>query len=410
MYSKEVKEYLQDQLKSIKESGLYKEERVIRSPQGSRIKVKEGEVLNMCANNYLGLADDPELIAVAKKALDERGHGLASVRFICGTQDIHKELERRLSEFLRTEDTILYSSCAAANEGLFEVLLGPEDVVISDQLNHATVIDGVRLWGMVHKRKLDSGAVEFPENRVMKHSDMADLEKHLKETQDKRFRMIATDGVFSMDGDVAKLKEICDLAERYNALVMVDDSHATGFIGPGGRGTPEYRGVEGRVDVITSTLGKALGGATGGFSSGRREIIELLRQRSRPYLFSNTVSPSIVATGIKVLDMIGRASDLRKRLEENTAYFRREITRLGFDIKPGSHPIVPIMLYDAKKAVRMAERLLEEGIYVIAFSYPVVPKDQARIRVQISAAHSKEDLAFALQKFAKVGRELGVIA
>ncbi len=410
MYSKEVKEYLQGQMRSIRESGLYKEERIICSPQGARIKVKEGEVLNLCANNYLGLADDPELIAAAKKALDERGHGLSSVRFICGTQDIHKELERRISEFLRTEDTILYSSCAAANEGLFEVLLGPDDVVISDQLNHATIIDAVRLWGMVHKKKLDSGLIQFPENRVMKHLDMADLEKHLKETQNRRFRMIATDGVFSMDGDVARLKEICDLAERYTALVMVDDSHATGFFGPGGRGTPEYWGVEERVDIITSTLGKALGGATGGFTSGRKEMIELLRQRSRPYLFSNTVSPSVVATGIKVLDIIDRSSDLRKRLEENTAYFRKEITRLGFDIRPGSHPIVPIMLYDAKKAVRMAQRLLEEGIYVIAFSYPVVPKDQARIRVQMSAAHSKEDLAFALGRFAKVGRELGVIA
>jgi glycine C-acetyltransferase len=409
MYSKEVNEYLQGQLKSIKEGGLYKEERIIRSPQGPRIKVKEGEVLNMCANNYLGLADDPELIDVAKKALDERGHGVASVRFICGTQDIHKELEKRISEFLGTEDSILYSSCAAANEGLFEVLLDTPDVVISDALNHATVIDGVRLWGMVHKKKLESGAVEFPENRVMKHSDMADLEKHLKETQDKRFRMIATDGVFSMDGDVAKLKEICDLAEKYNAMVMVDDSHATGFVGPGGRGTPEYCGVQGRVDVITSTLGKALGGATGGFTSGRREMIDLLRQRSRPYLFSNSVAPSIVATGIKVLDMIGKASGLRRRLEENTAYFREEITKLGFDIRPGSHPIVPIMLYDAKKAVRMAERLLEEGIYVIAFSYPVVPRDQARIRTQMSAAHSREDLTLALDKFAKIGRELKVI-
>jgi glycine C-acetyltransferase len=410
MYSNEVKEYLQSQLKSIKESGLYKEERIICSPQGARIKVKEGEVINLCANNYLGLADDPELIAVAKNALDERGHGLSSVRFICGTQDIHKELERRISEFLRTEDTLLYSSCAAANEGLFEVLLGPEDVVISDQLNHATIIDGVRLWGMVHKKKLGPGSTQFPENRVMKHSDMADLEKHLRETQDRRFRMIATDGVFSMDGDVANLKEICGLAEKYTAMVMVDDSHATGFFGPGGRGTPEYCGMEERVDVITSTLGKALGGATGGFTSGRKEMVELLRQRSRPYLFSNTVSPSIVATGIKVLDMIDRASDLRKRLEENTAYFRREITKLGFVIKPGTHPIIPIMLYDAKKAALMAERLLAEGVYVIAFSYPVVPRDQARIRVQISAAHSKEDLVFALEKFRKVGRELGVIA
>lgn len=410
MYGKEVKEYLESQLQSIRENGLYKEERVICSPQGAKIKVKEGEVLNFCANNYLGLADSRELIAVAKKALDERGHGLSSVRFICGTQDIHKELERRISQFLKTEDTILYSSCAAANEGLFEVLVGPEDVVISDQLNHATIIDGVRLWGMVHKKKLGSGAVEFPENRVLKHSDMADLERHLKETQDKRFRLIATDGVFSMDGDVAKLKEICDLAEKYNALVMVDDSHSTGFFGPGGRGTPEYCGVEGRVDIITSTLGKALGGATGGFTSGRKEMIELLRQRSRPYLFSNTLPPAIVATGIKVLDMISQASDLRKKLEENTTYFREKIARLGFDIRPGRHPIVPIMLYDAKKAARMADRLLEEGLYVIAFSYPVVPREQARIRVQISAAHEREDLDFALAKFEKVGRELGVIA
>ena len=410
MYAKEVKEYLQGQLQSIRESGLYKEERIILSPQGARIRVKEGEVLNFCANNYLGLADSPELIAVAKTALDERGHGLSSVRFICGTQDIHKELEKKISEFLKMEDTILYSSCAAANEGLFEVLVGPEDVVISDQLNHATIIDGVRLWGMVHKKKLGPGSVEFPENRVMKHSDMADLEKHLKETQNKRFRVIATDGVFSMDGDVAKLEEICDLAEKYNALVMVDDSHSTGFFGPGGRGTPEYWGVEHRVDIITSTFGKALGGATGGFTSGRKEMIELLRQRSRPYLFSNTLAPSIVATGIKVLDMISQASDLRKKLEENTAYFRQKIAELGFDIRPGSHPIVPIMLYDAKKAARMAEGLLEEGIYVIAFSYPVVPREQARIRVQISAAHSREDLDFALAKFEKVGRELGIIA
>lgn len=410
MYSKEVKEHLEHQLQSIKEGGLYKEERVIRSPQGAKIKVKEGQVLNFCANNYLGLANDPELIAVAKKALDERGHGLSSVRFICGTQDIHKELERKISEFLKTEDTILYSSCAAANEGLFEVLLGPEDAVISDQLNHATIIDAVRLWGMVHKKKLGAGAVEFPESRVMRHLDTADLEKHLKETQNKRFRLIATDGVFSMDGDVANLKEICDLAEKYNALVMVDDSHSTGFFGPGGRGTPEYWGVEDRVDIITSTFGKALGGATGGFTSGKKEIIELLRQRSRPYLFSNTLAPCIVATAIKVLDMISQTSDLRKKLQENTAYFREKISELGFDIRPGSHPIVPIMLYDARKAVQMAERLLDEGIYVIAFSYPVVPREQARIRVQISAAHSREDLDFALGKFEKVGRELGIIA
>ncbi|MBE0431448.1 MAG: glycine C-acetyltransferase [Dehalococcoidia bacterium] len=410
MYAKEVKEYLESQLQAIRESGLYKDERIIRSPQGARIKVKEGEVLNFCANNYLGLANSPELIAVAKKALDERGHGLSSVRFICGTQDIHKELERKVSEFLGTEDTILYSSCAAANEGLFEVLVGPEDVVISDQLNHATIIDGVRLWGMVHKKKLSSGAVQFPENRVLKHSDMADLEKHLRETQDRRFRLIATDGVFSMDGDVARLQEICDLAEKYNAMVMVDDSHSTGFFGPGGRGTPAYCGVEDRVDIITSTLGKALGGATGGFTSGKKEMIELLRQRSRPYLFSNTLPPAIVATGMKVLDIVSQSSDVRKRLEENTAYFREKIAGLGFDIRPGTHPIVPIMLYDAKKAARMADRLLEEGLYVIAFSYPVVPREQARIRVQISAAHTREDLDFALAKFEQVGRELGAIA
>jgi len=409
MYSKEMKEHLKKQLDAIEQKGLFKRERVIASPQKAMIKVGNKEVLNLCANNYLGMANNPELISAAKKALDKRGYGLSSVRFICGTQDIHKTLERKISKFLKTEDTILYSSCAAANEGLFEAMFSLEDAIISDQLNHATIIDGIRLWGMIHKKKFGKDQVEFPVNRVFKHLDMQDLEKHLQETRDKRFRVIVTDGVFSMDGDIAPLKEICFLAEKYNALVIVDDSHATGFFGPTGRGTPEYWGVIGKVDIITSTLGKALGGSAGGFVSARKEIIELLRQKSRPYLFSNTLPPVIVAASIKALDMIGKTTDLRDRLEKNTLYFREKITGLGFDIKPGIHPIVPVMLYDAKKAVDMADRLLAEGIYVIAFSYPVVPKEQARIRVQISAAHSKKDLDFALEKFEKVGRELGIL-
>ncbi len=434
-YPKEFQEHLQKELKDIKDKGLYKNERVILSPQQAMIFVESPKVyqalrvLNFCANNYLGLADNPEIIEAAKISLDERGYGLSSVRFICGTQDLHKELEKKISEFLCLEDTILYSSCGAANEGLFEVLLGFDDAVISDALNHATIIDGVRLWQMIHKEKIDPKLLVeeviftkhhilkreglkvaiMPENRVFKHSDMNDLEKHLKETQDKRVRLICTDGVFSMDGDIAKLDQICELAERYDAMVMVDDSHATGFVGKTGRGTHEYRDVMGKVDIITSTMGKALGGAAGGFTSSRKEIIELLRQRSRPYLFSNTVPPVIVAATIKVLDMLEKTTYLRDKLEENTKYFRKEITKLGFDIRPGTHPIVPIMLYEAKPAVELANGLLKEGIYVIAFSYPVVPKGAARIRVQISAAHSPEDLDFAIEKFDKVGRELGII-
>lgn len=409
MYKEETKECFKKELQSIKESGRYKEEWVIYSPQGARIKIRNSEPLNFCANNYLGLANNPELIDAKKKALDEWGSGTASVRFICGTQDIHIKLERKISKFLKTEDTILYSSCEAANVGLFEVILGFDDAVISDQLNHATIIDGVRLWGMIHKKKLEEKRVVFPVNRVFKHSDMADLEKHLQETRDKRFRLIATDGVFSMDGDVANLKEICDLADKYNALVMVDDSHATGFFGPTGRGTPEYCGVMDKVDIITSTLGKALGGGTGGFTTGHKEIIELLRQKSRPYLFSNSITPDTAAAGVKAMDIIGQSPDLLEKLRENTAYFREKITELSFDIKPGIHPIIPIMLYDDKLAVKMAKRFKKEGVYVKDFSYPVVPKGQARIRVQISAAHSKEDLDFVLEKFAKVGRELRVI-
>lgn len=409
MYKKEFAEYLEKELKGIRESGLFKEEWEICSPQGAEIKVGRKTMLNFCANNYLGLANNRRLKTAAVAAVKDRGYGLASVRFICGTQDIHRELERKISEFLDKEDTILYSSCAAANEGIFEVLFNHEDAVISDQLNHATIIDGVRLWQRIHARKLPDGRYELPENRVYAHMDMADLEKCLKETQNKRFRIIVTDGVFSMDGDIAPLKEICDLAEKYDALVMVDDSHATGFVGATGRGTPELCGVMDRVDIITSTMGKALGGAAGGFVSSRKEIVEILRQRSRPYLFSNTLPSIIAAVTIKILGMIENNTRLRDKLERNTRYFRKKIQKLGFDIRPGTHPIVPIMLYDAKKAAEMANRLKEEGIYVKAFSYPVVPKDKARIRVQISAAHSRKNLDFALAKFAKVGKELGVI-
>ncbi len=408
MYAKEIKEYLEKELGSIKEAGTFKSERVISSPQRVRIKVKGETVLNFCANNYLGLADNRELIRAAKKSLDARGYGAASVRFICGTQDVHKELEKRISKFLGTEDTILYSSCAAANEGIFEVLFGFEDAVISDQLNHATIIDGIRLWRIIHKKEID-GKIELPVNKVYKHMDMADLERCLQETQDKRFRVVVTDGVFSMDGDIAPLKEICALSEKYNALVMVDDSHATGFVGLTGRGTPEHWGVMGKVDIITSTMGKALGGAAGGFVSAKKEIVEILRQRSRPYLFSNTLPPVIATVSLKIIEMIGKTTDLRDKLEKNTLYFRQKMTEAGFDIRLGVHPIAPVMLYDAKKAVEMADKLLNEGIYVIAFSYPVVPKDKARIRVQISAAHSQKDLDFAIEKFIKVGKEIGVI-
>ena len=409
MYAREVKEHLEKELSSIREAGLFKNERVISSPQRVKILVGGKTVLNFCANNYLGLADNRELVRAAKKSLEARGYGAASVRFICGTQDIHLELEKKISEFLATEDTILYSSCAAANEGIFEVLFGFEDVVISDQLNHATIIDGVRLWRIIHKREID-GRTELPQNKVYNHMDMADLEKCLQETQDKRFRIIVTDGVFSMDGDIAPLKEICALSEKYNALVMVDDSHATGFIGATGKGTPEHCGVMDKVDIITSTMGKALGGAAGGFVSGKREIVEILRQRSRPYLFSNTLPPVVVATTLKVLEMVGKTTELRDKLERNTFYFRKNLSEAGFGIRPGVHPIVPVMLYDARKAAEMASKLLEEGIYVIAFSYPVVPKDKARIRVQISAAHSQKDLDFAIEKFIKVGKELGIIS
>jgi len=408
VYDEKFQEYLKKELASIQENGLYKEEWPISSPQGAKIKVEGKRVLNFCANNYLGLANNLKLKIAAILAIIRWALGVASVRFICGTQDIHLWGEKKISEFLGTEDTILYSSCAAANEGIFEVLFNHEDAVISDQLNHATIIDGVRLWRIIHKKEVD-GQIVLPVNKVYKHMDVADLEKCLQETQDKRFRVIVTDGVFSMDGDIAPLKEICALSEKYNALVMVDDSHATGFVGPTGRGTPEHWGVMQKVDIITSTMGKALGGAAGGFVSGKKEIVEILRQRSRPYLFSNTLPPVIVAVTIKVLEMLGSTTELRDRLEKNTLYFREKMTEAGFDIRPGVHPIVPVMLYDAKKAAEMAKKLLGEGVYVKAFSYPVVPKDKARIRVQISAAHSQKDLDFAIEKFIKVGKEMSVI-
>jgi glycine C-acetyltransferase len=391
-----VHSVFQRALEEIRDAGLYKEERVITSPQDARIEVGEGrEVLNFCANNYLGLANHPALIAAAREGVAKYGFGLSSVRFICGTQTIHKRLEAKISAFLGTEDTILYSSCFDANGGLFETILDAESAVISDQLNHASIIDGIRLSKARRYR--------------FAHADMADLERALREAQDARIRLIATDGVFSMDGDVARLDEICDLAEKYDALVMVDDSHATGFFGPTGRGSIEHRGVMGRVDLITSTLGKALGGASGGFTSGRKEIIELLRQRSRPYLFSNTLAPAIVYTSLKVLDMLSETTELRDRLAENTRYFRGEMTARGFDIKPGEHPIVPIMLYDARLAQDVARDMLDEGIYVIGFSYPVVPKGEARIRVQVSAAHTREHLDRCVEAFARVGKRYGVV-
>ncbi len=395
MFSEKWKDNITSELNSIREAGLYKDERIILSPQGADIIVQQGEVINFCANNYLGLSDHPELLKAAKEGLDRRGYGMSSVRFICGTQDIHKELERKISQFLQTDDTILYSSCFDANGGLFEPLLGPEDVIISDELNHASIIDGIRLCKAQRK--------------VYKHIDMNDLEEKLKESMSFRYRMIATDGVFSMDGDVAPLEKICDLAEKYDALVMVDDSHATGFFGKTGRGSIEYCNVMGRVDVITSTLGKAMGGASGGFTTGRKEIIELLRQRSRPYLFSNSLPPVIVSAAIKVLDILLETTELRDRLEKNTIYFREEMKKRGFKIKEGIHPIVPIMLGDAKLAHDMARDLLYEGIYVVGFSYPVVPKGQARIRVQISAAHTREHLDRAIEAFTKVGKKYGVV-
>jgi len=386
----------QDTLEEIREAGLYKTERVITTPQSVEIKVQDGsEVLNFCANNYLGLADNPEVIAAAHKALDDHGFGLASVRFICGTQDLHKQLEQTISDFFGTADTILYTSCFDANGGLFETLLGPEDAVISDALNHASIIDGIRLCKAQRHR--------YP------NSDMAALEEILKSTQDCRSRLIATDGAFSMDGYVAKLDEITSLAERYDAMLMVDDSHATGFLGPTGRGSAEHHGVMDKVDIFTSTLGKALGGGSGGFTTGRQEIIDLLRQRSRPYLFSNTLPPPLVAAGICVFEMLSSTTTLRDRLEENTRYFRNAMSAAGFDIKPGIHPIVPVMLYDAPLAQEFAARLLSEGIYVIGFFFPVVPKGEARIRVQISAAHQKTHLDQAVNAFTKVGEDLGVL-
>ena len=394
-----VEPALEKELQDIRKAGLYKEERIIVTPQGADIKVNDGsEVLNFCANNYLGLANAPELIEEGQKALGEFGYGMASVRFICGTQTVHKQLEKRLSEFLGMEDTILYPSCFDANGGLFETLLGPEDAIISDSLNHASIIDGVRLCKAKRFRYANN--------------DMADLEKQLKAADEAgvRHKMIATDGVFSMDGVIANLKGICDLADKYNALVMVDDCHATGFIGDEGRGTHEYCKVMERVDIITGTLGKALGGASGGYTAGRKEVVDWLRNRSRPYLFSNTLAPSIAAASIKVLDMLEAGDDLRKRVNDNASHFRAEMTKLGFKLAGADHPIIPVMLGDATLAGKFADRMLEEGIYVVGFSFPVVPKGQARIRTQMSAAHSRAHIDKAIAAFAKVGRELGVIA
>lgn len=388
---------LEKTLSEIEAAGLYKRERVITTPQNSRIGVSDGrQVLNLCANNYLGLADHPELIAAARESLDHWGYGLASVRFICGTQQLHKDLEAALSRFLGTEDTILYSSCFDANGGLFETLLGPEDAVISDELNHASIIDGIRLCKAQRFR--------------YKNNDPADLEARLKEADaaGARHKLIVTDGVFSMDGYIADLKSICDLADKYGALVMVDDSHAVGFMGKTGRGTHEHCGVMGRVDIITGTLGKALGGASGGYTSGRKPIIDLLRQRSRPYLFSNTIAPTIAAASLKCLDLLSRSTELRDKLERNTRLFREGLTRAGLSVRPGSHPIIPVMLGDAALAQKFAARMLEQGVYVIGFFYPVVPQGLARIRTQVSAAHSEADLAFAIEKFAEVKEEFGL--
>ena len=391
-----LKQQLQTELGSISKAGLFKKERVIVKPQSTEIEVSTGEnVLNFCANNYLGLSSHPEVVQAAKDTLDSHGFGMSSVRFICGTQDIHKTLENKISSFLSTEDTILYAAAFDANGGLFEPIFGKEDAIISDSLNHASIIDGVRLCKAVRYR--------------YQNNDMQDLEAKLIESQAQRNRVIVTDGVFSMDGYIAQLDKICDLAEKYDALVMVDDCHSTGFVGKTGRGTHEHCDVIGRVDIITGTLGKALGGAMGGFTSGRKEIIEMLRQKSRPYLFSNSLAPSIVGSGIKVLEILEKSTDLRDKLEANTKYFRKAMSEAGFDIKEGIHPIVPVMLYDARLAGDMADKLLDEGIYVIGFSFPVVPKDQARIRVQISAAHSQEDLDKAISAFIKVGKQLNVL-
>jgi len=388
-----LKHRLTDELDGIRAAGLYKNERVLMSPQDAHVRVGDNRsVLNLCANNYLGLAEHPDVLAAARDALDTWGYGLASVRFICGTQDIHKQLEAKLSEFLGTEDTILYSSCFDANGGLFETLLGPEDAVISDELNHASIIDGIRLCKAQRFR--------------YKNNDMGELETRLQEAQGARTRLIATDGVFSMDGTLANLPAICDLAERYDALVMFDDSHAVGVLGQRGQGTHEHHGVMGRVDILTGTLGKALGGASGGYTSARKEIVALLRQRSRPYLFSNSLAPPIAAASLKVLEMLSKSTALRDKLEANTRFFRDGMAQLGYDIVPGTHPIVPIMLGDAALAGRVAEAMLTKGVYVVGFSYPVVPQGKARIRTQISAAHSQADLAFAIEKFAEVKQEL----
>ncbi|EMS72323.1 glycine C-acetyltransferase [Ruminiclostridium cellobioparum] len=394
MFGKAKKFYISE-LDNIKSSGLWKEERVLTSPQDINISVAVGKkVLNMCANNYLGLSNHPEVVAAAKESLDDWGYGLSSVRFICGTQDIHKKLERKLSDFLGTEDTILYASCFDANGGLFETLLSEQDAIISDELNHASIIDGVRLCKAIRYR--------------YKNNDMQDLEEKLKAAQNARFRLIATDGVFSMDGIIANLRGICDLADKYDAMVMVDDSHAVGFIGGNGRGTPEYCGVSDRVDILTGTLGKALGGANGGYTSGRSEIISLLRQRSRPYLFSNTLAPSVAYASLKVLELLDTTADFRKRLMQNTLFFREKIREAGFNIVEGVHPIVPIMLGDANVAQEMAARLLEKGVYAVGFFYPVVPAGKARIRTQISAAHTMEDLAFAIDAFVQVRKEMKI--
>ncbi len=390
---KNLKERLKGELSELKEEGLYKEERIITTPQGAVINTEGGEeVINFCSNNYLGLSSHPRVLKAAKETIDEYGYGMSSVRFICGTQTIHKELEAKLADFLHTDDAILYAACFDANGGIFEPLLGPEDAIISDRLNHASIIDGVRLC------KAD--------RYVYAHNDMESLEEKLQEASDAEVKIIATDGVFSMDGTIAQLDKICDLADEYDALVMSDECHATGFIGETGRGVPEYRDVLGRVDIITGTLGKALGGASGGFTAARQEIVDMLRQKSRPYLFSNTLAPSITGTSIEVLDLLNETTELRDTLEDNTIYFREGMKKAGFDIKEGTHPIVPIMLYDAKKAQKYAERLLEKGIYVIGFYYPVVPKGEARIRVQLSAVHEKEHLDQAIEAFTEVKKEL----
>jgi len=387
---------LQQELAEIEKAGLYKKERIITSPQGAEITVQGGkEVINFCANNYLGLSGNAQVIDAAKAAMDTHGYGLSSVRFICGTQDIHKELEKKIAEFLGTEDTILYAAAFDANGGVFEPLFNEQDAIISDELNHASIIDGVRLCKAQRQR--------------YKHDDMADLEEKLKATQDCRHRIIVTDGAFSMDGTIAQLDKICTLSEQYNALVMIDESHCSGFMGKTGRGTHEHHNVMDKIDIITGTLGKALGGASGGFTSGKKEIIDMLRQRSRPYLFSNTLAPAITGASIAVLNMLSQTTQLRDKLERNTQYFRKAMTEVGFDIKPGVHPIVPVMLYDAKLAQEFAAKMLDEGIYVIGFYYPVVPQGKARIRVQLSAAHEQEHLDKAIAAFTKVGKELGVL-